>query len=175
MKLIIEKGTLADLEEMEQFYYDVLDSLQQGINYPGWKKGVYPTEKDAAHGIENNNLFIARDGNKIAGSIILNHNTEKGYDTAPWSIPASKDEVYAIHTLAVHPNYVNLGVGRQLLEFAENYSRDNQAKALRLDVYEHNCPAIRLYEKCGYQFVARVDLGYSAYGLDWFLLFEKVL
>ncbi|MDF2473822.1 MAG: acetyltransferase [Anaerocolumna sp.] len=174
-KLMIEKGTVADIDEMEQFYNDILNSLEQGVNYPGWKKGIYPTKEGAVHGIKCDDLLIARYNNEIVGSIILNHIIVKGYETAPWNIYATDDEIYVVHTLAVHPKYAKNGVGSQLLEFAEEYGRKNNIKALRLDVYEHNTPAIRLYEKCGYKYIDKVDLGYGAYGLDWYLLFEKIL
>ncbi len=50
-----------------------------------------------------------------------------------------------------------------------------QAKSIRLDVYEGNIPAIRLYEKCGFEYVNTVDLGLGNYGLKWFKLYEKLL
>ena len=34
----------------------------------------------------------------------------------------------------------------------------------KLDVYEKNEPAIRLYQKCGFQYIDTVDLGYGKYG-----------
>ena len=48
-------------------------------------------------------------------------------------------------------------------------------KAVRLDVYEKNTPAVRLYEKLGFQYVDTVDLGYSEYGLDRFRLYQHLL
>ena len=48
-------------------------------------------------------------------------------------------------------------------------------KAIRLDVYEQNTPAIRLYEKNGFQYITTVDLGLGDYGLHKFHLYEKIL
>jgi len=42
-------------------------------------------------------------------------------------------------------------------------------------VYENNFPAISLYEKCGFEYVDTVDLGFGNYGLDWFKLYEKLV
>ena len=67
------------------------------------------------------------------------------------------------------------GVGRQLVHFVVDYGRKNGMKAVRLDVYEKNEPAIRLYQKCGFQYIDTVDLGYGKYGLDRFALFQKLL
>lgn len=61
------------------------------------------------------------------------------------------------------------------MDFAENHSFTSNVKAIRLDVYDGNVPAIKLYEKCGYKYIGTVDLGLGNYGLDWFKLYEKLL
>ena len=48
-------------------------------------------------------------------------------------------------------------------------------RALRLDVFEENAPAIALYEKKGFERRTRVDLGLGITGLKWFYLCEKLL
>lgn len=67
------------------------------------------------------------------------------------------------------------GVGRALLGYAEAWAKAQGKRALRLDVHEINTPAIKLYESCGFRYIATVDLGYGAYGLKWFRLYEKLL
>ena len=57
----------------------------------------------------------------------------------------------------------------------EVYAAGQGMKAVRLDVYEKNTPAVRLYEKLGFQYVDTVDLGYSEYGLDRFRLYQHLL
>ena len=59
--------------------------------------------------------------------------------------------------------------------FAERAARREQCISIRLDVVKDNIPAERLYQKCGYQLVGTVSLGYEAYGLPWFHLYEKIL
>lgn len=43
----IRKAVLSDLEQIEFLYNDLCDYLEVHENYPGWKKGVYPTREDA--------------------------------------------------------------------------------------------------------------------------------
>nr|WP_295685673.1 GNAT family N-acetyltransferase [uncultured Lachnoclostridium sp.] len=174
MDLNIVQGYTSDLDEIERLYNEVNDSLES-INYAGWKKGAYPTRADAKKGIEEQNLFIVKQGGKIIGSIILNHKQEEGYNTIAWLSDAKESEVFVIHTLAVHPAYKRNGIGKHLLLFAENYARQCNMKSIRLDVYENNIPAIKLYENCGYQYLQTIDIGLSCYGLDWFKIYEKVL
>jgi ribosomal protein S18 acetylase RimI-like enzyme len=175
MELKIEKGTEKDLDEIAQFYDDINDFLEKGENYPGWRKGIYPVREDAVHGLEQDCLFIVRAKDKIAGSVILSHEPEQGYEKATWGYKGGYDRIYVIHTLAVHPDYLKMGIGRRLLQFAEEFGLENGIEAIRLDVNEKNIPAINLYESCGYQYIARVDLGYGAYGIPWFKLYEKLL
>ncbi len=175
MGLIIEQGSCSDLDKIEALYNELNDALAEGINYPGWRKGVYPVRDDAKKGLEEGGLFIAKQDGIIVGSIILNHDQEEGYDTVAWLSEAKEREVFVIHTLVVHPNYKGQEIGKNLMLFAEDYARQCKMKSIRLDVYEKNIPAIKLYEKCGYQYLQTIDLGLGCYGLDWFKIFEKVL
>lgn len=175
MNLVIELGQTSDIDEIEQLYHDLNDHLALGVNYPGWKKGVYPVRQHAATGIKQGNLYVAKLDGKIVGSIILNHVPELAYDEAKWGVEADYSDVFVIHTFVIHPNNLRCGIGRVLMEFTIEFSRKLHAKAIRLDVYERNLPAISLYEQCGFQYIDTVDLGLSQYGLDWFKLYEKVL
>ena len=84
--------------------------------------------------------------------------------------------VIVIHILAVHPDYLGCGVGKAVLEYAENFGRRQGARTIRLDTYEKNTPAVRLYEKCNFQECGRVDLGLEPiYGLKWYRAFEKII
>lgn len=175
MEIYIGQGTPADLAEIGQLYNDLHDHLAQTVNYPGWVRGIYPVLETAQDGIAQGTLYLAKLADKIVGSVILNHMPEQGYDGAPWAIAAEPDQVLVIHTFVTHPAYQKLGVGKALLAFAEQLGRLQGMKAIRLDVYQNNLPAIGLYEKCGYRYVDTVDLGLGCYGLDWFKLYEKLL
>lgn len=174
--LTIEPGTESDIEELAQLYDDLNDFLASNTNYPGWIKGVYPVRENAVKGIAEQTLHVAREpGGRIAGSLILNHHPEPAYHQVTWGIEADYADIGVIHTFVVHPGYLQAGVGTALMEFATLHSTGRGLKAIRLDVYENNHPAIRLYEKMGYTYVDTVDLGLGRYGLDWFKLYEKLL
>ncbi len=175
MELIIEAGKISDIDEIERLYNEMNDALEAGINYPGFKKGVYPVRENAVEGVEEGYLYVIRCDGGIAGSVILSHKPEEAYTSVTWNTEYSYDKIIVIHTLAVHPDFVRRGIGNSLMNFAEQHARKQGMKAIRLDVYEKNYPAIRLYERCGYKYVGTVDLGYAEYGLPWYKLYEKVL
>ena len=175
MDIIIELGKTNDIDELEQLYNDLNDHLEKDVNYPGWKRDIYPVRQNAIDGVNNDNLYLAKYNGKIVGSIILNHEPELAYYNTKWEIECDYTDVFVVHTFAVHPDFLKCGVGKALMDFSAEYSIKSQAKAIRLDVYERNIPAIRLYEKCGFKYIDTVDLGLGNYGLNWFKLYEKLI
>ncbi|WP_455684462.1 GNAT family N-acetyltransferase [Thomasclavelia sp.] len=175
MKTIIELASLKDIDEVEELYNIIVDDLVENINYPGWKKGVYPTRLEAVSGIEKQELYIVRFENKIIGSVIINHEQEKNYYLGSWKVKAQNNEIYVIHTLAVHPQYKRLKVAQKLLAYVEKLAKQNNIKAIRLDVRKENIPAIRLYKQCNYSYVGEINLDFRGFDLGLFELYEKII
>ncbi|WP_170311583.1 GNAT family N-acetyltransferase [Vallitalea okinawensis] len=168
-------GKKDNLNELEQLYNELNDYLEKGINYPGWIRGVYPIRETAISGIEEGNLYIAKQDERIVGSVILNHKPELAYNQAKWKLVSDYSDVFVVHTFVVHPDYLGQGIGKALLEFSIMHCRNLNAKSIRLDVYEGNTPALKIYEKFGFDYIDTVDLGLGDYGLKWFRLYEKLL
>lgn len=177
MIMQITKGTAGDQEELSALYDDLIDHLEATVNYPGWRKGIYPTAETARAGISEGTLFVAREraDGPIAGTVVLNHLPEEAYGGEPWGIDCPEEEAVVIHTLALHPDWLGHGVGQALMDFAAQHARQTGAVTVRLDVSEHNAPAIALYERCGYRRVSKVNLGLPYEHLKWFYLYELVL
>lgn len=171
----IRKGTGKDIDELAALYDELNDYLESHTNYPGWLKGIYPIREDAELGVKEDNLFVAIENGRIVGTIILNHKPEEAYNSVNWQNDFSYDDILVVHTFAVHPLFLHKGIGQKILEFAIEYAIDTKQKAIRLDVYENNLPAIHLYEKVGFQYIDTVDLGYGKYGVDWYKLYQKIL
>ncbi|MEM3341082.1 MAG: N-acetyltransferase [Thermoplasmata archaeon] len=65
----------------------------------------------------------------------------------------SGSSVGGIETIDVDPQFRGLGVGKRLLEAAEDDMRRRRMVQSRLEVAVTNYPAIKLYEKAGYKIV----------------------
>lgn len=63
----------------------------------------------------------------------------------------------------------------KVIDFIIDLCGKEGIKALRLDVTSDNLPAVKLYKKCGFQYIDSVDLGYSLFGLDEFELYQMIL
>ncbi len=175
MHITIELGKENEIDEIENLYNDLNDYLAMGVNYPGWKKDIYPIRQNAIDGVKNRNLYVAKNNGTIVGSIILSHEPEQAYYNVKWGVEAIYSEVLVIRTFVVHPKFMQCGVGKTLIEFVDEFSIKSKFKSIRLDVYEANIPAIKLYEKCGFTYIDTVDLGLKKYGLDWFKVYEKLI
>lgn len=174
-KLHIESGSILDLDELEQLYNDLNDYLSATVNYPGWIKGIYPVRESAASGLADNALYVAKYNGQIVGSVVLNHAPEEAYASCSWKVCVDYDYIFVLRTFVVHPSFLKIGIGKALLDFSVNLARQNGIQAIRLDVFDKNTPAMALYEKVGFEYVGKVDLGLSHYGLDWFSVYEKVI
>lgn len=170
----IRLGTEQDIEALARLYDDVNDYLAETINYPGWKKGIYPIRQTAEDGINEKALFIVEIEDSIVGSMILRHKQEKAYYEVKWQQSLDDSEVFVLYTFVVHPDFLRKKVAKQMLDFATRYTVEHKAISLRLDVYEHNSPAISLYKNFGFRYIDTVSLGLEEYGLNWFKLYEKL-
>lgn len=173
--MVIEKGTVNDIDELEVLYDDLNDYLESNVNYPGWIKHIYPVRETAVSGVEANNLFVLKSDGVIAGSVILNHEPENAYNEVVWGVEAEYKDIIVIHTLVVNPKFMQNRIAWQLMKFAEEYAIKQNIKSIRLDVSIHNIPAIALYEKLGYSYIGTVDLGLNYDHLKWFRLYEKMM
>jgi len=172
MELIIEKASAADLDGLEALYDALCDYLASHVNYPGWEKGRYPVRAVAEAGLCEDSLYVAWADGNLAGTVILNHREDPAYARARWQLT---DDVAVVHTLAVHPAFLHHGIGRRLLEYAVAWAKAQGSRTIHLDTYEKNEPAKRLYEAMGFRFCGKIDLGYAAWGREWYDAYELVL
>lgn len=175
MGLAIRQALPEDVGPMGEFYEAVCGYLQAHINYPGWRKGIYPSQETAAEAVEEGSLYVALREGAIVGSMILRHRPEPGYGTVRWKRELPYDKALVIVTFAVHPDYSGQGIAGQMIEYAEGLAGQQGVQSLRLDVAEGNIPAVRLYEKHGFEYRGTIDMGLEDIGLKWFRVYEKLM
>ena len=140
------------------------------VNPSGWRSGIYPGREEAEDAVSAGTLWLLEDGGLPAGAVILNHDQAGFWVGGSWEIPAEGEQVLAVHTLSVDPGCSRRGGGRFLLDFARKLGRETGCKALRLDVFTENSPAIALYETYGFRRAGTLESGLP--GLKWFRLYE---
>ena len=132
----------------------LLDELYE-IEKKCFKEEAFPKQQ-IAHLLEDYNSvsLIARVNSEIAGFIIAQINVER------------KLSFGHILTIDVLPIHQRKGIAKQLLKEIEKILKEKGALECRLEVREDNAAASSLYQKLGYQKIAKLEHYYGdAHGL----------
>lgn len=171
----IFKATADQYQNVRGFYHRVIDGIAEMTYGAGWIKDVYPSPEFLRESIDNSELFIATEGEKIVAAMVLNHSGNESYREYSWPTAAADFEVTVIHALGVAPEKAGTGYGRKMVEFAIDTARLNRQKVIRLDVLKGNVPAERLYPGIGFRYLHTLPMYYADTGWTDFELYEYVL
>ncbi len=108
----------------------------------------YPTRERFKKDIELQELYVLEE-ESIKGVIVLTELIDDEYISVKW-LTKNKDNLY-VHRLAIEPRYWRQGYAQQLMDFAENYARDQKYQSLRLDTFSKNKRNQKFYEIRGYK------------------------
>ena len=97
------------------------------------------------------------------------------YDAIPWTIPAERDRVAVIHTLCIHPAASGQGRARQMVAFCEEEARRQGNTVMRLDTWEGNLPANRMYPALGYRYAGAAEFFFQGFVREILNCYEKAL
>ena len=162
----ISRADRDSFQEVRQFYHDL---------YVGWKKDIYPSPEFLRSSIDSGDLYLCRDGKRIAGAMVLNHEYNESYKNYRWQTVAEDSELLVIHALGVHPDFHGKGYAKAMVREAIAIARESGMKAIRLDVLGGNIPAENLYRGLGFQYLATLQMYYEDTGWTAFRLYEYVL
>jgi ribosomal protein S18 acetylase RimI-like enzyme len=138
-------------------------------------------------GFSYRNATVAEIGGEVAACLV-DYRLDDPYDTG--DLNALPDMVrplvmleskapgsWYVNVLATFPEFRGQGIGARLLALAEERGRAQGAKAASIIVASENGNAMRLYDRCGYQEVARarvVEFPGCAHGGDWVLMVKSI-
>ncbi len=172
---MIRKATAADLPRIGEIYEAIFDKEDQGPAYTNWLRGSYPTTEDARKALEAGTLYVGEEDGALWGVVNLNGIQLPEYDKISWSIPAGREKVRVIHTLCIHPAQSGKGLAKRMAAFCEETARVQGKTVIRLDTWEGNAPANRLYPSIGYRFAGRTEFFFHGYIREILNCYEKKL
>ena len=173
---MIRKATSDDIKSIEDTYNEHFKHETEYGAFTVFKKGIYPTRKDAKKAIDHGTLYVYEENNDIAGSMIVDKVQPAEYTQINWTQTFINDEVMVIHLLMVRPNMARKGIATSLLKYAMELAENSACKALRLDTGSQNIPALSLYKKLGFQIAATASMNVgNAIEHSGHLFLEKVL
>jgi len=145
-------ATVDDLGSIMGIIRKVIVEMHSYQNFQ-WDEN-YPQERDFAGDIKNGNLFVSLREEKVVGFICINRNQPAEYMDLNWSI---EEEALVIHRMAVDPDVRKVGVGLELVTFADELAIKNNVRYLKTDTYSLNTNAQGLFKKLGYLFVGEMN------------------
>ncbi|QAT43792.1 GNAT family N-acetyltransferase [Aminipila luticellarii] len=147
----IRKATSEDIDAISLIFEHIIGEEEKGSCTIGWKRGIYPTRDTAVAALEQKELFVMEADGEVVAAMRLNRDQVPEYKNCRWEYPAADDRVMVMHTLVVEPSVKKCGCGKKMVEFYENYAKENNCPYLRIDTNAVNARARALYKKCGYK------------------------
>ena len=148
----IRVASLKEIENIMGLIKNCIKDMESQSIYQ-WND-YYPSVDIFENDIKNNSLYILEDQGQCLGLISINEDQSPEYKELTWLKESGK--ILVIHRLAVNPEWQKQGIGRQLMDFAENYASEKGYTSIRLDAYSGNQRALNLYERRGYKRVGQL-------------------
>ncbi len=108
----------------------------------------YPDKASFINDVRNDELFVYCVSEKVVACISLCKEMDKVYEPVHWK--TINDNNLYVHRVAVHPDFQKKGLGKSLMDFAENYAKDKSYVSVRLDTFSENKRNLKFYESRGY-------------------------
>ncbi|MDA8595723.1 GNAT family N-acetyltransferase [Flavobacteriaceae bacterium] len=144
---MIRKATKADIPKIKALTEACAQNMINQHIYQ-WNEH-YPSRKVFENDVEIGQLYCLDSQGSIEGIIVLSDIEDQEYQDVIWSGENGK-KLY-IHRLAVHPSYQKKGNARKLMDFAENYAKQEGYSWVRLDTFSQNKRNHKFYEARGYK------------------------
>ena len=173
--MTIRPATAADLNGITAIYDAIRDREEAGPVYPNWQRGKYPTTDTARQALEAGTLYVGQEDGFLWGVVNLNGIQLPEYDAIPWTIPAEREQVAVIHTLCIHPAASGQGRAKQMVTFCEEEARRQGKTVMRLDTWEGNLPANRMYPALDYRYAGAAEFFFQGFIREILNCYEKAL
>ncbi|WP_420603654.1 GNAT family N-acetyltransferase [Flagellimonas sp.] len=109
----------------------------------------YPSKNAFLNDLKREELYVKIYQEQLIGAIVISTHMDAEYIPIQWLTP-NGNSTY-IHRVCIHPDYQGLGFAQEMMDFAEEFSRTNGFKSVRLDTFSQNKRNQRFYEQRGYQ------------------------
>ena len=137
-------ATIQDLPQILEMYKELVQRIQLQTS-PIWDE-VYPC-CCLPDDIQFNRLYVLLKNSRILSAFAL-CDTEPGASHVSWA--NSDGRALYLTRLGVRAGKERRGIGSLMLEYAKATAKAAGFDSLRLFVVDHNLPAIRLYQKYGW-------------------------
>lgn len=148
---MIRRAEPEDLDGIEEIYGQIHSATEQGRLPTAWRRGSYPTRRDAEEALTEGELYVLEEDGRVLASARINQRQDEAYARMSWAAEAPPEKVLVLHTLAVSPQASGRGLGTDFVRFYEREARRRGCPFLRLDTSRGNFRALELYRRLGYR------------------------
>jgi|GEM_PF-92051 len=149
---MVRKAVVEDLSDIMNIIKDTIVEMHSYNNYQ-WDEN-YPKDKDFIKDIESGSLFVVERDGKLMGVVCVNKIEPAEYSGLNWLL---NEEAMVIHRMSVNPSCRRMGIGTELMNFAEELALKGNIRYLKTDTYSINAKMNALFLKCGYKFVGEMS------------------
>lgn len=155
---MIVTGSISEIDEIIALTKSCGKHMREnGIDQ--WDEN-YPDRQSIENDLHTKTLFVWKEAKKILGIIVLNENQDEEYQQINWSTSETNRNL-VVHRLAVLPSHQGRGLARKLMDFAENFAKEQNYDAIRLDTFSQNPRNQKFYSNRGYTNLGPVYLKYK--------------
>ncbi len=158
MSYQVRKGEFKDLLGIIEVIKDAKELFRSSGSTQWQDTDGYPSAKTFIKDLEENEVLVCTDGDKIIGVLVVSFQEEecyKGIVQGQWL----NDNHYAvIHRLAVKKEYYRQGVAKKLLDQAEYVVLKKGILDIKVDTHEQNSSMQHLLESYDYTYVGVIYL-----------------
>lgn len=144
---MIRKATLNDIDEIIKIT-KACAKVMTDKDIHQWN-AHYPDKSTFKNDVLRNELYVIEKNKTLVGCVVISSFMDKYYMPISW-LTNNKRNIY-IHRLAIHPEYQGKGYAIKLMDFAENFAKENNYTSVRLDTFSKNRRNQKFYELRGYK------------------------
>ncbi len=148
----VEKANVGNVLEVMYLLQHCIEDFNKNSVYQ-WNQS-YPDYFRLLKEVENETLYIIKTKGVCIGTISFDEQQESVFDNVEWK--NTTDKFIMIHRIAVFPSWQKKGIGRMLIEFAEEFAKENGYKSIRIDVASSSEHVINLYKSKGYDLTGEI-------------------
>ncbi|TLS35466.1 GNAT family N-acetyltransferase [Pseudalkalibacillus caeni] len=144
----IEIGTEKDMEAILTLLVQAADWLQSK-NTDQWSYYLSDLDGNKAEvqeSIEKKETYIVKEGSRVIATITLQR-TPNDWDMEIWDEEANDEKAIYVHRIVTDRAFAKQNLGDRLLDFAEDYARDNSFSLIRFDCLASNNGLNSYYQK----------------------------
>lgn len=157
-KIEIRLAKLSEVDELVRLTLSCGEHLRT-LGISQWSAD-YPNKEIISADISKKQLFVLTENSVPQAIVVLNEVSDPEYADVKWLTPKTSKNLF-VHRLATNPKSQGKGYARKLMDFAENYARENNYDSIRLDTFSQNLRNQKFYDARGYHNLGELWLSYK--------------